>query len=295
MKTLNSISGGRTSAYMAAHFVADYDVFVAVCGDNPKTTPKDSGLVREICNRLEPFVPQWGEFIGSPEDARTFRVVLDLEQKIGRKIIWLRGESFEAMVMRKGMLPNTQMRICTMELKMRPIAEWIYKETNGGKVLNRVGIRIDEAQRIKTEGHRAQRMDIVIDRSGKKNKWLRGYEFAESSYPLVFDSDGDMNPIRKREIYAWAESSGLVFPPSSNCQWCFHKGVGELVGNAHENREIIEAGSEMEAAFSAKKGKPCTMKKAMPLSDILEMKPQQITQISMFHGFGACESTFCTD
>ena len=30
MKTVNSISGGKTSAYIAAHYPADYDVFALV-------------------------------------------------------------------------------------------------------------------------------------------------------------------------------------------------------------------------------------------------------------------------
>jgi len=34
MKTVNSLSGGKTSAYLAAHFPADLDVFALVCIDD---------------------------------------------------------------------------------------------------------------------------------------------------------------------------------------------------------------------------------------------------------------------
>lgn len=293
MKTLNSISGGRTSAYMAAHFPADFDIFVAVCSDNRLTAPKDFGLLSEIRRKLEKFT-QYEEFVGSPEDALTFRVVLDLEQKIGREIVWLRGESFEALVRRKSLLPNMEWRICTSELKMQPIARFIYEQTGGGKVWNRVGIRIDEAKRIKSEGFRTQKIDIPIGMRGKNQRWLKDYEFAESSYPLVFDDNGGLRIVRKADIYQWAKDSGLVFPNSSNCQWCFHKNPLELLENQVENPSIILAGAEMESAFSAKKGKQCTMKKDLPLSSLATMqKPTH--QFELFFGGESCESTFCTD
>jgi len=294
MKTLNSISGGRTSAYMAAHFHADFNVFVAVCSDNKLAQPKDLGLLSEIRRKLCAFDAEFGEFIGSPEDALTFKVVLDLEQMIGSEIVWLRGESFEALVKRKSLLPNTEWRVCTTETKMQPIARFIYEKTGGGKVLNRVGIRIDEAQRIKAEGYRTQTIKLRFPKGENGRHKHLNYEFAEASYPLVFDDEGNLRVVRKSEIYQWASQSGLIFPDSSNCQWCFHKNTLELLGNQQRNPDIIEAGAQMEAAFSAKKGKPCTMKKDLPLSSLATMqKPLQ--QFELFEGLGACESTYCTD
>jgi hypothetical protein len=278
---------------MAAHFVADFDVFVAVCSENPKTTPKDAGLLREIRNKLSKFT-QYEEFAGSPEDANTFRVVLDLEQMIGREIIWLRGESFEELVRQKSLLPNMKRRICTSELKMQPIARFIYEATGGGKVYNRVGIRIDESRRIKSEGFRTQTIDIPISTEGKRKKWLKEYEFAEASYPLVFDDNGSLQTVKKAVIYQWASESGLIFPESSNCQFCFNKSVLELLENQQSNPLIFEAGAEMEEWLSKKKGRTCTMKKDLPLSRLATMqKPTQ--QFQLFFGGESCESTFCSD
>ena len=284
---MNSISGGRTSAYMAAHLPADINVFAAVCMDNPLAKIKDAGLLSACRKKLERYDDRFGEFIGSAEDSKTFRVVLDLEQMIGKEIIWVRGESFEAMVNRKKSLPNQEWRFCTTFLKISPIAEFIF-ETIGEKVINRQGIRIDEAQRIKAEGHRTQAIDIQIGNYANGNrKWLN-FEFAEAAYPLVFDDEGKLDPIKKAEIYQWANGSGLDFPKSSNCQFCFHKSVAELIGNNAENPKIFQAAREMEELRP--KG---SMKKDYPISKIQRLQVPPI-QLSFFGG-DSCESGFCHD
>ena len=48
MLTVNSISGGATSAYMAVHYPADHNIFCLVCADQPDIAPKDPGLRREV-------------------------------------------------------------------------------------------------------------------------------------------------------------------------------------------------------------------------------------------------------
>lgn len=288
MRRMNSISGGRTSAYMAVHFPADFNVFAAVCIDNQASKVKDKGLLIAIRSKLERYNERYGEFIGSPEDPKTFKVVLDLEQMMGREIFWVRGESFDAMARRKKALPNQEWRFCTTEMKMRPIAEWIWQNNEAQKVSNCVGIRIDEAQRVKTEGHRSQSIDIQVGnhKSGKK-KWLN-FEFAEATYPLIFDDNGNYAPIKKSEIYGWADKSVLDFPVSSNCQFCFHKGVKELIENQQRHPDIFQAAEDMETAHG--KG---TMKKDLPIAKIKTMQVPPI-QLS-FWGGESCESVYCTD
>lgn len=320
MLTMNSISGGKTSAYMAYHLPADLNVFAVVCSNNPITRLKDPGLEATVKRRLMQYDSRYGEFVGTKEDEKTLKAVLDLEQMLGREISWVRGETYEEMVMRKSLLPNTEWRICTTELKMRPIAEWIYNQTGGGKVFNRVGIRIDEAGRMKSPGHRAQRIDVkfhwyeIARDYGRidngvglipKSKWVKEYEFAEASYPLIEDEDGRIKPHRKADIYKWAANSGIVFPESSNCQDCFHKSASELMRNAKRNPHIFEAGAQMEEAFSAMKSertgraKEYSMKKGFPLRKIINApyieQPDLFTYHSDMEKLSYCESTFCTD
>lgn len=273
---------------MAVHFPADLNVFSAVCMDNPHAAIKDPGLLKAIRSKLERYDEEFGEFIGSAEDPKTFKVVLDLEQMIGREITWVRGDSFETMIRKKRSIPNQDWRFCTTEMKMRPIAKWVFNVNDGQKVYNCVGVRIDEAHRIKTEGHRSQSIDISVGKTKSgRNKWFN-FEFAEAMYPLVFGHDNVFNPVKKSVIYEWADRSGLDFPVASNCQFCFHKGVAELIENQRRNPGIFQAAEDMETSYG--KG---TMKKDLPIAKIKTMQKPPV-QLS-FWGGESCESGFCTD
>ena len=48
MKTITSISGGKTSAYLAKHYPTDYNIFALVRIEDSRCTPKDKTLVQKI-------------------------------------------------------------------------------------------------------------------------------------------------------------------------------------------------------------------------------------------------------
>ena len=97
MKTLNSISGGKTSSYLAKHYPADYNVFSLVRIEDIRCTPKDKKLVQLVSDKIGT------EFIATAESDKTLQVVLDLEQVIGSEIKWLIGETFESLIKRKNL------------------------------------------------------------------------------------------------------------------------------------------------------------------------------------------------
>ena len=92
MKTVNSISGGKTSAYIAAHYPADYDVFSLVRTDDKNCMFPDSKIRQEVSDKLGT------EFIGTLEDDMIIYTMLDLEQYIGRKITWVTGKTFDKAI-----------------------------------------------------------------------------------------------------------------------------------------------------------------------------------------------------
>ena len=112
MKICTSISGGQSSAYIAAHYPADYLVFALVCIEDRKCTPKDKKLVQIVSDRIGK------EFIATAEDDIILHTILDLEQYIGQKIDWVVGETFDYVAEKKGgWLPNKLHRYCTVEMK----------------------------------------------------------------------------------------------------------------------------------------------------------------------------------
>ena len=73
MKTLNSISGGKTSSYLAKHYKADFNVFALVRIEDTRCTPKDKKLVQLVSDKIGM------DFIATAENDKTLKVVLDLE------------------------------------------------------------------------------------------------------------------------------------------------------------------------------------------------------------------------
>ena len=94
MKTVNSLSGGKTSSYIAAHYPADYDVFSLVRIEDDSCRIKDKKIVQEIEDRIQ------APFIATAEDDAIIYTMLDLEQYIGRPITWVTGPTFESTTTR---------------------------------------------------------------------------------------------------------------------------------------------------------------------------------------------------
>ena len=62
MITVNSLSGGKTSSYIAANYPADYNVFSLVRTDDKKCMFPDAKIRQQVSDRLGT------EFIGTLED-----------------------------------------------------------------------------------------------------------------------------------------------------------------------------------------------------------------------------------
>lgn len=147
MKTVNSLSGGKTSSYIAVHYPADIEVFALCCIDchNAGATI-DKRMKQMVNDRLQKYCSHYPEFVATSEDPKVLKVIFDLEQRIGREIIWLRGMGWEEMIRRKRAIPNRTKRFCTTVLKMQPIFEFLYSY-HELPVRMRIGYRYDEQER----------------------------------------------------------------------------------------------------------------------------------------------------
>ena len=52
MKVINSLSGGKTSSYIAVHYEADYNVFALVRTSDPKCKLPDKKLRQMVSDKL---------------------------------------------------------------------------------------------------------------------------------------------------------------------------------------------------------------------------------------------------
>jgi hypothetical protein len=268
--TVNSISGGKTSSYMAIHYPTDYNVFSIVKIEANYCKPKDKSLIKYVSNKLN------SEFIATAESDKTLFLVRDLEQKLGKKIDWVSGDSFEKVIKKRKALPNIMMRFCTTEMKIKPIFDFCHNQIN--EIVNmQIGFRFDEKERAKKENTHFK--TIVGKSENGRNKWDDVY-WRELSYPLID------NKIVHPTVYKWANNSGLIFPEDSNCVGCFWKPIQQLRKNWDDEPLKMKWFSEMENLMKR------NFKKEMPLSTIKKIGLQS----NFFFGTGSgCQAGFCTD
>lgn len=278
MRTLNSLSGGATSSFMAVNYPAEFDVFALVCIDYEPARPKDAKLVQMVNDKLQKHSFNKSEFIATAEDVKTLQVIFDLEQMIGREIAWVRGVSFDEMIRKRKAIPNSFKRFCTSILKIEAIKDFVI-HTVKEPVLMRQGIRMDEAERAK-QGWKQIYVDSIeeIGANGKPKRKKIGWAVAD--YPMV--RDRIFYPV----VRQFKESCGLVFPSNSNCSHCFWKGAAELRQNLETNAAVIEWAAKMEDEMKRQWKSEISMRQVMNIGLQLEMT---------FGGGASCQSGFCTD
>ena len=214
MNTVNSLSGGKTSSYIAAKYPADYDVFALVRTDDKNCMFPDKKLRQEVEDRIQ------APFIGTLEDDTIIHTMLDLEQYIGRKITWVTGKTFDDVIGTAGTLPDPLRRYCTTQMKMHPMFEWWRSELNIPCEF-RLGFRANEKRRAKrttekTNDNGFLEMKAIVGKRRTRNKWGI-VEWQKPVYPLISDN------IFKDHIEEFWKDKPVRFAWMNNCVGCFHK------------------------------------------------------------------------
>jgi len=144
--TCISFSGGRTSAYMLWRVLQAHGMSLpadaVVCFAN--TGKEDEATLRFVQDCSE----RWGvhiTWLEYQQEAPGYRVVTF--ETASRQ-----GEPFEALLAKKQYLPSPVMRFCTVELKIRPMAKYLFDigitdSKTEGETAAMVGIRADEQRR----------------------------------------------------------------------------------------------------------------------------------------------------
>jgi hypothetical protein len=277
MKTINSLSGGKTSSYMAVHYPADYNIFALVTIEAEYCKPKDKSIVKYASDKLGK------EFIATAESDKTLYVMRDLEQLLGKEITWVSGDSFEQVCLKKKALPNLMMRFCTTEMKIKPIFEWWQNNFNGEKIDMNIGFRYDEKERgYDKKGKKKKEKPfkhIIGKNENGTNKWQET-QWRDTYYPLI------NLRVTHSSVAKWAESTSLVFPPDSNCVGCFWKHTQQLRKNWEDETLKMRWFSELEQKMKRR------FKKEMTFEQVKQLGLQQ----DFFFGTGSgCNAGFCTD
>lgn len=232
MKSITSISGGKTSAYMAIHYPTDYYLFAIVLNEDPLTAPKDPGVLRECRKRIPGF-------IGSSEVEITLKNLLYTEEILGKPIDWVcayesqhkpsfksdvkgwlpKPLTFDRLISAKNSLPNKSARWCTIQLKIYAIYWHTYlhiMEEPDSVVFMNIGFRSDEPLRVK-KAKDCKKNRIRAPRQchmGGRQKWLE-HEWRVQNFPL-YD-----NGITHEDVKLYWADKPFQWPEVSNCAHCF--------------------------------------------------------------------------
>jgi hypothetical protein len=171
MKTVNSLSGGKTSSYIAANYPADINIFSLVRIDSCLwMNGKDEKTRQIVSDKIG------REFIGTAEMDEIVYTILDLEQYIGKEITWVSGDTFETVIDNAGgYLPNQMNRFCTTKMKIEPIFDYL-KNLEILPVEMRIGFRPNEYKRAERVMQRAnsdglELMKTIVGTRKTRNKW----------------------------------------------------------------------------------------------------------------------------
>lgn len=230
--TVNSLSGGKTSSYIAANFPANHNIFALVRTDDKNCLFPDAKVRQMVSDRIGK------EFIGTLEEDAIIYTMLDLEQFIGRRIDWVSGETFDNLIVRgdKKYLPNVTQRFCTEQMKLEPIFNWWLKDINE-PVEMRIGFRANEMSRAKTMIDKTNKngllefKHIVGKHKSGRNKWKKtGWQIPK--FPLIEKG------IFKDKIEAFWTGKPVRFAYMNNCVGCFHRSPAllKLMSEKHPNK-----------------------------------------------------------
>jgi len=276
MITVNSISGGKTSAYIAANYKADYNVFALVRTDDKKCIFPDKKIRQIVSDKIGK------EFIGTLEMDTIIYTMLDLEQYIGSKIDWVAGDTFDEVIFKKKYLPNVTQRFCTSEMKLKPLFDWWQKEIK--EVIEmRIGFRANEGNRaknmiLKTNKNGNSEFKTIIGKSkkGNRNRWGL-IEWQKPTFPLID------NPIYKDNVEMYWKDKPVRFAYMNNCVGCFHRNPVLLkhLSNTNENKFQWFIDAEKDNS---------TFKKGMNYQQIKD----SLNQTDLFDDdFNDCDTGYC--
>ena len=275
MKTVNSLSGGKTSSYIAVNYPADYNVFALVRTSDTNCLFPDAKIRQIVSDKIQ------REFIGTLEEDAIIYTMLDLEQYLGKEIVWLSPVTFESTIEKHGnYLPNIMSRFCTVDMKIKPIAQWCYENTEL-PVQMRIGFRANELSRanrmIERQINGIENFKFKVGNKNGRNKW-KELPYRITEFPLIKDA------IFKDTIENFWKDKPVRFAYQNNCVGCFHRSELMLKHMSNKAEKQFNWFIEMER----KNG--CTFKNGITYEKIKNYR----TQLELFdNDFNNCDSGYC--
>lgn len=288
--TVNSISGGKTSSYIAKHYPADYNLFSLVRTTDKNCLFPDKKIRQMVSDRIGK------EFIGTLEEDVIIYTMLDLEQFIGSKITWISGPTFDELTTInklngevKHLVSNIHRRNCTVNMKILPMANWIIDNIGEEMVETRIGFRANEQRRAKNmiertdeDGFMSNKFIVGKHKNGN-NKW-KTKRYQKPVFPLIDDG------IFKDSIVEYWKDKPVRFAYMNNCIGCFHRNEILLKHMSNNHPEKFQWFIDKEKKCQESFTKNSTWKAGITYQKIKD----SLQQMELFNDdFNDCDSGYC--
>lgn len=210
-----AFSGGRSSAYMLHQILeANGDL-----PDRAQVTFQNTG--REMPQTLD-FVQECGERWGVRIVWLEYRAKAPFFERVSHNSASRNGEPFEALILRRGILPNQASRFCSIELKVRTAKRYLVS-LGWTEWTNCVGIRADEKARIRPEGVKF------------KDRWTVWQPLAKAGV-----SKRDVAAFWRRQPFDLRLPNIKGSCPLGNCDLCFLKSEANVAAITRDYPERAE-------------------------------------------------------
>lgn len=271
--TCISFSGGRTSAYMLYRVLEAHNMSLpedaVVCFAN--TGKEDEATLKFVhdCETHWNVPIVWLEWQDADEPKNRFKVV-------SYETASRNGEPFEAVVKKKGYLPNPVTRFCTVEMKIRTIANYLFsigfcKTKSEGENISWVGIRADEPRRSAKISR--DRIPLVASGVGKSEV---GKFWENQSFDLGLPN-----------------FNGVSY--HGNCDLCFLKGESQTRSLIAEKPERALWWAKMEDWGAKNCEKPSGQRFRLDRDSYKNMMDYAKNQMPMFDSPDESIACFCGD
>lgn len=271
--TCISFSGGRTSAYMLYKVLEAHDMSLPedaiVCFAN--TGKEDEATLKFVhdCETHWNVKIHWLEYKDAEESK-------DRWAEVTYETASRNGEPFEAVIRKKQYLPNPVTRFCTIEMKIRTIANFLFARgmcdtRSEGENMSWVGIRADEPRRAAKISR--DRTPLVVAGVGKEEV---GLFWKNQPFDLGLPN-----------------FNGVTY--HGNCDLCFLKGESQTRSLIAEKPERAIWWAKMEALALALASRPDGAKFRKDRDSYQKMYEFAQNQMPMFDKADESIPCFCGD
>ena len=272
--TCISFSGGRTSAYML-HRVLEANGGLPdeakVCFAN--TGKEDEATLEFVrdCERHWQVPITWLEYLAYTDDEPKFKEVTF--ETASRD-----GEPFEALIRKRGYVPNPVARFCTVELKVRTIHRYL-KSIGWTEWDSMLGIRADEPRRLAKIG----------------NQDYGKHEEKVAPLGQVGVTKEDVGTFWKLQPFDLKLPNHNGVTMHGNCDLCFLKGGAQILSMIAEKPERAVWWAKIEALAMALANKPSGANFRTDRPSYSQMLAFSQDQRDMFDPQEEAISCFCGD